>query len=709
MLENKFFIKKLNGIRQKDISKTLQFFLLLFTLTTGMVYGSKSIILADTINESQSFSQNFNNSNNTISGQSIQYDVFFNKMEYWNVNQGTIHFNFRISQLDDYNVSDLTLSMNGIKFYSFRPDMTTDVQSKSIDIPIDLLQGSNHLQISGQIMNQDGNKTMSMATPANWITIYQDSNINLDYSLNEADEKINEFYAHFIGFDTVLNQKAAIRIDNNISDPELEANLYALSGIDRVTSDKGKIPLITNNNSEIDNYDYQMIIAKTDHLPKRFRPLGKNLKENKALIQAINENGKHYLIVTAKDNKQLIKAARYVSNSELMSETQQIKKTVLPTTKTFLSTPKDKYVQKITQNETYLSGAGHQEATYSLEMPIDQNNANGSIVKLHTKYAKNIDFNKSLITVELDGKKIGSHQLTAKKADDDTFEVKIPNGQHIGRNFNIKVVFDLVNDKTTADQAPWAVVEKQSSVSIKSESMNNLLFSNYPSTLIKNKTFDNIALIRPKRINSAYLETLASLFDGIGSYVEQNTGKIKVYHQTPNKSQLANSSVIAFGTPNDNEFIRKSNDDLYFKFDHNFKNIVSNEKMSLESNYSRKIGTAQLLRSPYNQKRSILILTAVYANDVAMAANQISSQNGLSQIEGDAIVIDRDNQQKTYRFKKDVAADARLDLSLRLKRNHKLIVYIIVLTCILISLVFISTVVLYKNGKLKLGRNNDEK
>ncbi|WP_242821439.1 cellulose biosynthesis cyclic di-GMP-binding regulatory protein BcsB [Weissella koreensis] len=709
MLENKFFIKKPSGIRLNGISKKFQGILLLIALILGMIYGSTTIVWADNNNENKNFSQNFNNSNMTISGETVQEDVFFNKMDYWDVNKGTINFNFKVSQLDDYNVSDLTLSMNGIKFYSFRPDATDDIQNKTIDVPVDLLQGSNHLQISGQTFNQSDNNTTLLATPANWLTVYQDSNINLDYSLSEADDKINQFYDHFTGFDTVINQKSAIRINTNLSDPELEANLYALSGIDGVVSDKGKISLINSDDQAINNYDYQIIISKQAHLPEQFKEVGKDLGQQEACIKAINDQGKHYLVVTAKTNKQLIKAARFVSNSELMKETQQANKKISTKTETYLASPTNKFVQEISSNDTTLSGSGHQEATYSLEMPKARNNANGSTILLHTKYAKNIDFSKSLVTVELDGKKIGSHQLTAKKADNDTFEIKIPNGQALGKGFNIKVIFDMVNNQSSLNQTPWAIIEKQSKVTIKTEPMNNLLFSNYPSTFIKNKTYEHIALIRPEKLNSIYLDTLSSLFNGIGSYVEQNTGQIKVYHKTPNKTQLANSSIITFGTPKDNQFIRNSNNDLYFKFDHHFKNIVSNEKMSLESNYSRKIGTAQLLRSPYNQKRSILILTAIHEQDVAMAANTVSSQSGLSQVDGDAIVIDRDNQQKTYRFKKDIAADAKLDLDLRLKRNQKLIVYLVVFTLILISLIGVIIVILYKNDNLRFGRNNHER
>lgn len=709
MFENKFFIKKPNGIKQSAISKNIQVILLFIALGIGMLYGPNNIVLADNVAENQSFSQNFNNSNSTVSGRSVHYDVFFTKMNYWNIDQGQINFNFKISQLTDNDVSDLTLSINGVKFYSFRPDSTSDLQRKTIDIPTDLIQDSNHLQISGQIINQVDDQTVIAETPANWLTVYQDSNINLNYSLTDATEKINEFYAHFTGMDTVLNQKSAIQINPELTDPEIEANLYALTGLDRVLSNKGKIPLISSNDTSIDNYNYQIIIAKQGHLPKRFKNIGADLDQDHAVIQTIIQQNRHYLIVTAKNQKQLIKASRFIANPELMNETQQAKKKTSTNTQTFIATSQSKNIQNITQTETYLSGAGHHEATYSLSMPVNQNNANGSKIKLHTKYAKNIDFKNSLISVEIDDKKIGSHQLTAQKADDDTFEVKIPNGQSLSRNFNLKVTFDLVNKYSSLNSNPWAVIEPQSTISIKSEPMNNLLFDNYPSTFIKNKTFDNIALIRPEKINSFYLDTLASLFYGIGNYAEQNTGNITIYQKTPNKSQLANSSIIAFGTPNDNEFIKKANNDLYFKFDNNFQNIISNEKMSLENKYSQTIGIAQLLRSPYNQKRSLLILTAIHDSDVAMAANQISSQDSLAQIHGDAIIIDQNNHKQTYRFKKDTAANARLDLDLKLKRNHKLIVYILIFIFILISLIGSAIMILHKNGKLALGRNSDER
>ena len=62
--------------------------------------------------------------------------------------------------------------------------------------------------------------------------------------------------------------------------------------------------------------------------------------------------------------------------------------------------------------------------------------------------------------------------------------------------------------------------------------------------------------------------------------------------------------------------IRKLNDQLYFHYDKDFTRFVSNEKLSIEKDYGKQIGTAQLMFSPYNAKAAALILTGAKSQGV---------------------------------------------------------------------------------------------
>ena len=71
-----------------------------------------------------------------------------------------------------------------MKFYSWRPENTTGIQQKTIEIPLELIKVTNTLTVEGQIINQAGNDMYNLIeTPANWLTMYEGSNVNFQYDL----------------------------------------------------------------------------------------------------------------------------------------------------------------------------------------------------------------------------------------------------------------------------------------------------------------------------------------------------------------------------------------------------------------------------------------------------------------------------------------------------------------------------------------------
>lgn len=90
-----------------------------------------------------------------------------------------------------------------------------------------------------------------------------------------------------------------------------------------------------------------------------------------------------------------------------------------------------------------LRGAGHRETSYFVSLPNDRTNADGSKVKLHFRYSKNLDFKRSLVTVYVNDITLGSKKLTAAKANGDEVTLEVPKGTSLGNNFVVQVAFDL--------------------------------------------------------------------------------------------------------------------------------------------------------------------------------------------------------------------------------------------------------------------------
>ena len=145
----------------------------------------------------KSYTQPFQNSTQTLSGKSVSDNTYFTKIDYWDVKKATLNLSYQVSQIADDQTSDITVSINGVKFYSFRPEIKDGVQTKQIDIPLNLIKGANNLKIYGQILNKSDKSTVSVQTPANWLTIYEESNVNFQYNLKQPDYYLKSFYNHF--------------------------------------------------------------------------------------------------------------------------------------------------------------------------------------------------------------------------------------------------------------------------------------------------------------------------------------------------------------------------------------------------------------------------------------------------------------------------------------------------------------------------------
>ncbi len=85
--------------------------------------------------KTQTYTQPFQNQTITLSGNAVQSNMYFVKMGYWDVKKATLNLNFQTSQLSDKQISDITVSVNNVKFDSFRPKRVSGIQTKKITIP----------------------------------------------------------------------------------------------------------------------------------------------------------------------------------------------------------------------------------------------------------------------------------------------------------------------------------------------------------------------------------------------------------------------------------------------------------------------------------------------------------------------------------------------------------------------------------------------
>lgn len=707
---NKFFINKQDGTKRNGISNWL-----VFLSVTVVLFG---VFLAPRVTHAaatQTYTDQFQNSTTTLSGTSVTASMYFSKESYWNVKKTTFNLTYQASQLTNKQTSDITVTVNGVKSASFRPQTGDGTQTKAIAIPTKLLAADNQLTVTGQIETQKKDRSVQATqTPANWLTITDASNVNFSYELNQADNTVAAFYAHFIGDDTVNQQHAVVATADTPTNADLTASMLALSGTSRtITDQSNQVQVERWSKVQADDGDYVMVVATYQQLPEMFKKsIAQDQVNNHAIIKAVTEKNRHYLIVTANDGQLLKRAGRFVANQELMTESKQARVTLSRRTATgTASADLNRRTYHLTDQAVQFTGSGHHEGNYYVTLPNDRTNADGSTISLKLKYSDNLDFKRSLVTVSVNDTLTGSRRLVRGRINGDRLTFRLPRGTALNNSLDVKVTFDLALKGASQNldgDTPWVTIEPESKMSVKSQRSNDLLLTNYPTLFIKNETYNHVAVVVPSTLNDTDLKTLSNLFNLIGSYAKLNTGSIKFY-QHPSKTVLKNSNVIAVGTPKQNALIKQLNSKLYFKYNRSLTAFKSNEKLSLTADYGRSIGTDQLLRSPYNAKRGLLVVTGATSQATYLASTQLNTVSTIQQYTGDAIVVDTDNQHTGYRFKKNKAIDQALAVKRNLNQNMQLFIYLGVALIIIIVIGTAIVLIMKKQGLLKRGgRSNDK-
>ncbi|MDR6549603.1 cellulose biosynthesis cyclic di-GMP-binding regulatory protein BcsB [Paenibacillus qinlingensis] len=627
----------------------------------------------------------------------------FQVENYWNVESVEIHLDYEVSRLMQNDRSSVTLSLNGKPFHSFRPVMQEAKQQLTVLVPVAyIVKGGNTLTVQGHFETTAPltvNACLPTDTRDNWLQIAKTSRISVNYTNTPIQTSIRDFNEHFIGLDTIKEGQNAIAVtegESNLS--VLEAATYALSGFAKVNpvSDNG-IPIVSYNTNNLKLKQAIILISFYNDLPEEVKSAfqSENL-DNKALIKLVTVAGRPTLVVTSTDTAMLVKAGRLVGNQALLSQLDTDRKEVDGATE--VETPAVSISRNITLTETgdKLQGDHHREKEYYISLPGNRSIAEASKLSIKYRYAKNLDFDRSMVTILINDTPIGSKRLSTELADNDHMDITIPKTLNSSGNFSVKVAFDLELKNAgcieNPDQMPWAFVDKESMLQLNTKDRADMLFNNYPYPFLRDGSYNQVAVVLPKEHDTYLYQTLSNIFNLLGRYAQTNTGEVLFYQDNVAVSQLKGREIIAIGSYQNNQVIRTNNEKLYFRYNQSGTGFMSNEKMSIEANYGKQIGSLQLIDSPYASGFGLLAITGSRTEYAYLASKLIGSEGTLWKVFGDGAVTDIDGHIEAFRFKKVTTAEPPSVLNDVMERKDVLgfmIAVVLVALIVLLSLILL--------------------
>lgn len=662
--------------------------------------------------------KNYNNKQNFIkdyyiNGPFFEINEIF-KIEEWNINKAVLDLNFSLTDFVEDNLSSFTIAINGVKFKSIKiNNANQEIQNITFNIPIKhIVKGLNTLTISAYIRTEDQLPCIDDVISSNWLNVFKESLISIDYQLNTKINTIADFYEDFTSINSLDYKKSAFVINILPDCEELTATFTALSGISR-NADKNYNNIGFENNFNKQNIIYISKYSKLNQdILEYFTEEQKLDALNSGIITLIKKENQNILVVTSNNNILLNLASKLLSNPTLMMQLNNTYKIINFNENVSIAEKDEWQYISITEKGTYTKGPFRKNIDFYIDYPKNRTIADFSELYLNFRYSENLDFDRSLVTAYINDIPIGSKKLSKDKAQEDEFLFKIPTDINIYGNFNLKIAFDLeIKDlwcSLRQQEMPWAYITNKSMLKLNYIENPFIFFENYPAPFIKNGSMNKIAIVIPDNINDINYDFIVPIMLTMGQYLKDNNGELKVVSASKMES-LDNYNIITIGTFKNNSFIRDLNDELFFKFSADGSIILSNKKMLLDKNYSTQIGIAELLKSPFSSNNNaLLVLSGVSDKSIYNAVKYINSTENLWKIQGDAYVADDENVFN-YRFNSNKAVSLVFDNSL--SESNNLVVSSITAIMIIVLIIFSIILMLNKyNRKIKHNRSkNNEK
>lgn len=652
----------------------------------------------------------------TMSGVFGTDNFSINIDKFWKIKECYLNLLFTQSQILNKDQDTLTVMINNQPIYSV--NISGKIKYKEnikVNIPIDMLtSGFNEIKIK-TYKNITDKPCADDVNSGNWITIHKDSAVHIDFEDKTDSNLLKNYPFPFMKTSEADVANSIILLPDNVSKEEITGAALIASNFGQIRNfDNVNINIFLESGSEAKKDADVIYIGRKDDTSKELL----NLLTQDELINADNDaiikyvtspynQNKKLLIIISNSGVNLIKACSLLSNQDLLSQFNTNTITVdnkmkvgditLPSKDTFS-------FQDMGYDNSDLEGLFKQEASYHLSIPNNKLIKDISKIDIKMRYSENLDFNRSLMTVYINGIPVGSKKLASENANNDEIEFMLPKDVRNLSNYNIVVSFDLevkdVTSRFNEGSTPWAFISNQSSIYLPSESSKESILENYPSPFIENGSYNNTTVVLPEKPDAKVLNFLADIFAFQGHNLQSNTGNLSVIKSNEFSKLKYNSNLIIFGTPSRNNLVKSINKNMYIKFNDSFTGFLSNDKMSLLSGYAGNLASIQMLTSPYNNKNTIMVITAAKEEDLSLAKNYLTNFSLIKRLTGNGVIIDRDGSIKSGYFSTKIPIQAKtINTIIGISYETKLM--FVFLAFILMFLVISLTIFIKRNHRRK--------
>lgn len=591
-----------------------------------------------------------------LAGISDSFDEYFYIGD-WKLTEVFLTLYYVATPLVDQERSVYTIYLNGKPVFSDSIKAQGDLmQGVRILLPVrELKQGMNLLSLRTYMRTVGDEQCADEVSGAAWMSVEKESAVTVCYRPLDRNQGVAAAYEEFLSVQALENEESVVAINELPSETELSMAADALINLSAAEKRFGTgilMDIYGEWEQEKDNPKHILYVSEYDNLNGDVAAMlteeQKNQAQEEAIIVSLSPNANQtILLVTGSSQSALSCAVKMLGNRDYMRQIQAGWKKVYNQAEGVQQPVRE--TETIALSERYANGPFRQTISYYIEQPAEIGVAEGTELLLSFRYAKNLDFDRALVTAYINGKPIGSQKLTLQKADGDTVVLRLLDDLNITGAFELSIAFDLEMTgplcEVRREEMPWAFVTGESELFLKTKEIPELFFEYYPHPFIKAGEVNDLLLVLPDSPTEADYYTMRSVLLYLGQSQYRNTKGVRVEtgFSKELEAEAGKYNIIAIGIYANNALAKRCNETLSFSFSPKGTTIASNEKMEIEPAYGAGLGTVSLMKSPFGgQDKALMLVSGVTEQGMKKAAAYLAEKEEKELLYGDGFVADAD-------------------------------------------------------------------
>lgn len=620
-----------------------------------------------------------------VEGVFQSYNFYFNTSSYWEIDEESyVEIVFSRTDIGNYKNSNLSVLINDYPVYSdFIYDKEKMKAKIKIKLPKDkIVKGFNNITFKTyNRISEDACE--DIINPGNWLVFNKESYVHIEYTKVNDTTNISDFPYPYIQNEESIPMDVTIFTADDIKSEAfrpvvlMSALLSKKASLNQLGMDIEKIKDISKNKDKS-----AIFIGKINDLPdeliKYFSDDEKNIAQKEAVIKEVvapYNDSKKLLFIVSNDNESLSKAIQVLEHPDLVGQmgesTYIIKKDVVISNE---KSEDDDYFtfKELGYGSLFFEGALYQAGTVDVELEKGWSIEEGAKLHLNMRYSEVINYERSALTLYLNNVPIASKSLSKELANKDEIDIEIPKDLLDNDYYQLEIVFyfkmydegcEYVGEKNS-----WAYILNDSYFYLPHKYEIDKSLDYYGNPFVTQKASNDLLFIIPDDDDFDDLKAIGNIVTYMVKKVE-DIDSFDVIKASELSEKYNDYNMVVVGTPKDNKVIQDWNEYLHIQFNDAKNKFQSNEKITLLEDYNKELSSIQLITSPYNSYKRVMIITSTVDKGVRRAIKYLVDPELSVKLAGNAVIIDERGEVQYKNFEVDIEDD---ETKIKEESNSKL-------------------------------------